>query len=126
MSFAGSFVLDKRENYDELATAIGASNDQIARGRNSRPTTEITVDGEKYTVKRIFPHQTTVNKFTLGVPAKLTLLEGKRAVATVTLQGSKLVMSNDNFSCVSEIVDGNLKEILTFNGKTMTRWSVKE
>nr|XP_039271964.1 fatty acid-binding protein 2, liver-like [Styela clava] len=125
MSFGGKFVLESRNNYDEFAAASGASPEQIQRGKSVHPTTEISNNGDNYTVKRIFPNQTITNSFKLGVPTELSFVEGKKATATVTLEGGKLVMKGDKFSSVAEIEGGKLKETLTFNGKTMTRWSTK-
>ncbi|XP_039271601.1 fatty acid-binding protein, liver-like [Styela clava] len=126
MAFAGSYILEKRENYDEFAQASGATADQIAKGSKVFPTTEISVNGDSYTVTRKFPNQTTTNSFTLGVPTELTLVEGRKATATTTLEGGKLVTQNANFKSVTELDGSNLVETITFNGKTMKRISKKQ
>nr|BAD88796.1 major allergen [Styela plicata] len=125
MAFAGTYVLTGRVNYEKFAEASGATPEQIAKGKDVKPKTEITVNGDTYTVKRIFPNQTTTNTFTLGVPTELTLVEGKKAKATVTLEGGKLITQNENSKSVTELSGSELKETITFKGETMSRTSTR-
>ncbi|XP_077971640.1 fatty acid-binding protein 10-A, liver basic-like [Styela clava] len=123
MSLSGKFKMVKRDNYEKFAGASGATDEQIKRGSETTLETEVTQDGDNITVKRIYPNQTVSNTFQLGVPNDFNFPDGRNAKATCTKDGEKIVLKGENFSQISEIEDGKLKETLTLKGVSMVRWS---
>ncbi|XP_026690735.2 fatty acid-binding protein, liver-like [Ciona intestinalis] len=122
-AFLGTFVVETRTNFDGFMKGVGVPDEYIEIARKVFPTTEITKDGDSFTVKRIRPQKTTSNTFKLGEETEVETIKGDKVKVTINMVGAQMVTKGENYSVTTEMDGGKLKETITLKGHTLTRWS---
>ncbi|XP_072259206.1 gastrotropin-like [Pyxicephalus adspersus] len=125
MAFSGKYEVESQENYDAFMKQIGIPDEQIAKGRDFKYTTEIVQNGNEFTWSQLYPGHTTTNKFVAGQESEVETMSGKKFKTTVRLEGGKLVVDFPKYHHTSEIVGGKLVETSASGGITFTRISKK-
>jgi hypothetical protein len=89
--FAGRYEMVSSENYDEYLKAIGV--DMVARklANNSKPTIEITENGQNINLKTITTFKTVDLNFILGEEFEEETEAGYKAKTTINQDGNRLV-----------------------------------
>merc|ERR1711881_44999 len=125
-AFCGKFVIDRRENYDGFMKGVGIPDEFIEKGRDAKVETQITKNGDSYTITRVRPAGTSSNTLTLGQESELDTIKGDKIKVTVTFADGKLTAKGSyegGYEMTMELAGGQLKESLTVKGQTMTRYS---
>ena len=90
MSFVGKYKLKTSENFDEYMKAVGVGMMTRKLANAATPVTEITVDGDTYTIKTSTTFKTTEIKFKLGEEFDETTGDGRQVKSTITQDGNIL------------------------------------
>merc|ERR1712142_1101503 len=125
-AFVGKFIIDRRENYDGFMKGVGVPDEYIEKGRDAKVTTEIAQNGDSFVITRIRPAGTTSNTLTLGKESELDTIKGDKIKVTVTFAGGVLTAKGEKYEMVMSLKGNSLKESLTVNGHTMTRYSTRQ
>merc|ERR1739838_785209 len=124
-SFVGRFVVESKDNYDGFMKGVGIPDEYIEMGRDVKVVTDISKGGDAYVVQRIRPTKTTTNRIILGQECEIENIKGEKVKVKCTFEGGKMIAKGSTYSVVMEMVDGKLKETITFTGHTMSRVSKK-
>jgi len=103
----------------------GIPDEFINQGRDVKVVTDISKDGDAFVVQRIRPTKTVVNRIILGQECEIENIKGEKVKVKCTFEGGKMIAKGSTYSVVMEMVDGKLKETITFTGHTMSRVSKK-
>ncbi|XP_076807306.1 fatty acid-binding protein 10-A, liver basic-like [Clavelina lepadiformis] len=125
-AFVGKFVVEKRENFDGFMKGIGVPEEYVEKARNAEVKTEISKNGDVISVTRIRPMKTTTNSFSFGKESEVENIKGEKMKVVVNFEGGKIVSRGDNYEVTQEMDGGRLKEVITFKGHTMTRYSKRQ
>ncbi|XP_029971240.1 gastrotropin-like [Salarias fasciatus] len=126
MAFAGKWLTETQEGYDEFCKLVGIPDDIIETGRGYKIITEVTQDGNDFSWTQVYPTNARVtNKFTIGKESDMETIGGKKFKATVSLDGGKLSVTFPNYHHTCEIVGGKLIETSKAGSVTLIRTSNK-
>ncbi|KAF5286874.1 hypothetical protein FQA39_LY00407 [Lamprigera yunnana] len=90
VQIAGTYKLEKNENFTEYLKAFGVPEDKIELANSPGKISEISVDGNKYTFKSNL-HTTTL---IVDEEVEETLLLGIVVKSTTKLEGNKLIVNS--------------------------------
>merc|ERR1739838_405369 len=113
-SFVGRFVVESKDNYDGFMKGVGIPDEFINQGRDVKVVTDISKDGDAFVVQRIRPTKTVVNRIILGQECEIENIKGEKVKVKCTFEGGKMIAKGSTYSVVMEMVDGKLKETITF------------
>lgn len=77
VQFVGKYNYESGENFDEFLKALGVGWILRNLAKTTKPTIEVSLDGDVYTVKTITTMKTTEIKFKLGEEFEETRMDGK-------------------------------------------------
>lgn len=77
VSFVGKYQLESSENFDEFLKELGVNFILRNLAKTSKPTIEITLDGDTYTIKTITTLKTSVITFKIGEEFEESRMDGK-------------------------------------------------
>jgi len=120
---AGSFKLVSSENFGEFLKEIGVNIMTRKLAETSKPTVEIKVDGDEYTIKTIAFKNSEI-QFKLGQEFEEKRLDGATVKTVVTRDGNKLVQKQygDKEVTITREVDGDtLTVVCEANAVVSTR-----
>nr|KAB1091164.1 lipocalin/fatty-acid binding family protein [Acinetobacter baumannii] len=120
----GKFKLVSSENFDEFMKAQGVGMVMRKLGASSKPTVEITQDGDTWSIKTVTTFKTTEIKFKLGEEFEETRMDGSIVKTVVTLDGNKLVQKQfgDKEVIITRELEGDkLKVVCTVEDIVSTR-----
>ncbi|XP_037094332.1 fatty acid-binding protein-like [Pollicipes pollicipes] len=80
----GSFQLVSTENDDAVFVALGMSFVMRKMIQSIKPTITVAINGDHWTITTKTSIKTKVHEFDLGVPHKLTRVDGKVVTGVVT------------------------------------------
>ncbi|XP_068123018.1 fatty acid-binding protein 1, liver-like [Hyperolius riggenbachi] len=114
MSFAGTYELEKHENFEAFMKAIGVPDELIQKGKDIKSVTEIKQDGNHLVVTVTTGPKVLHNEFTLGEETELETLTDEKIRSTVNLKDGKLVVKLKGVTSVTEISGDTLTNVMTF------------
>ena len=123
----GSWKKSSSEGVEDLLKHLGAEN-HAEKAKESDLTTNITIDGNKFTIERSRAKGSYSNTFEAGSETEFnTLKEGFKPKCSTSYEGGKLTIksNNNDYEHVMELDGGKLKETFTVKGQSATRWSEK-
>ncbi|KAH9392502.1 Fabp5p [Tyrophagus putrescentiae] len=124
VQIVGKYLYESGENFDAFLKALDVGFILRNLAKTSKPTIEITLDGDTYTIKTITTLKTTEIKFKLGEEFEETRMDGKTVKTVITLEGDSLVQiqkGDKEVKIVREFTDTHLKTICTIGDITSTR-----
>ena len=83
VQFVGKYTYESGENFDEFLKALGVGFILRNLAKTSKPTIEITLDGDEYTIKTITTLKTTEIKFKLGEEFEENRMDGVKVKVSV-------------------------------------------
>ncbi|KAL4223121.1 Fatty acid-binding protein [Mactra antiquata] len=86
----GTWNLVETENFDEYMKAVGVGMVMRKMGATVKPTQEISVDGNKWTIKTKSTMKNTEVDFVLGEEFDETTADGRNVKSVNTLDGQTL------------------------------------
>ncbi|KAL8220271.1 UNVERIFIED_CONTAM: Fatty acid-binding protein, heart [Gekko kuhli] len=124
-AFAGVWHLTESNNFDEYMKCIGVGFATRQMANMTKPSTVITVDGDKVTLKTQSTFKTTEINFKLGEEFDETTADDRHVKSIVTLEDGKLVhvqkWDGKETTLVRELKDGKLILTLTMGDVVCTR-----
>ncbi|XP_076367273.1 fatty acid binding protein isoform X2 [Tachypleus tridentatus] len=120
----GKFKLFSSENFDEFLKAVGVGLLIRKLGNTSKPTVEISQNGDKWKIKTITTFKTTEIEFKLGEEFEETRMDGSVVKTTITQEGNKLIqkqLGDKEVTIVREINGDELKVVCTVEDIVSTR-----
>lgn len=120
----GKFKLSSSKNFEEFMKALGVGMVMRKLGASSKPTVEITQDGDTWSIKTVTTFKTTEIKFKLGEEFEETRMDGSIVKTVVTLDGNKLVQKQfgDKEVIITRELEGDkLKVVCTVEDIVSTR-----
>ncbi|XP_023236635.1 fatty acid-binding protein-like isoform X1 [Centruroides sculpturatus] len=120
----GKFKLVSSENFDEFMKATGVGMVMRKLGATSKPTVEISQDGDTWSIKTITTFKTSEIKFKLGEEFEETRMDGSVVKTVITLEDNKLIQKQfgDKEVVITRELDGEkLKVICTVDNIVSTR-----
>ncbi|XP_074781960.1 fatty acid-binding protein, heart [Athene noctua] len=124
-AFVGTWKLVDTTNFDEYMKALGVGFATRQMASLTKPTTIITVEGDKITVKTQSTFKNTEISFKLGEEFDETTADDRHVKSLVKLDGGKLIhvqkWEGKETSLVRELKDGKLILTLTMGNVVSTR-----
>ncbi|XP_067133353.1 fatty acid-binding protein isoform X3 [Centruroides vittatus] len=123
-SFCGKYKFVSSENFDEFLQACGVGMVMRKLGATSKPTVEISQDGDAWSIKTITTFKTSEIKFKLGEEFEETRMDGSVVKTVITLEDNKLIQKQfgDKEVVITRELDGEkLKVICTVDNIVSTR-----
>ncbi|XP_023236637.1 fatty acid-binding protein-like isoform X3 [Centruroides sculpturatus] len=123
-SFCGKYKFVSSENFDEFLQACGVGMVMRKLGATSKPTVEISQDGDTWSIKTITTFKTSEIKFKLGEEFEETRMDGSVVKTVITLEDNKLIQKQfgDKEVVITRELDGEkLKVICTVDNIVSTR-----
>jgi len=108
----GKWNMESSDKFDEWMKAIGVGMATRLIANKLKPATEISVNGDEWTVKTISTFKNTEQKFKLGQEFDEVTPDGRNVKSTVTADGNKL-----NINQVGDMTTTMTRE---FSADTMT------
>lgn len=124
-AFNGSYTKKSFDNLKAVLEAAGAG-DHFERAAASQLTTNITVDGNNWTIERVRPNRSVKNTFTVGSTAEFdTLKPGATAKCETSFANGVLTIKSTGKDYVHTIekAGSDLKETVTVKGVSAVRIS---
>lgn len=106
--FAAKWLLKDTKNFDEYMKAVGVGMVMRKMGGTAKPSQDIKIDGDKYTIKTESLVKNTLIEFKLGEQFDETTADGRKVKSTITLEGdNKLIhkQEGDIPSTLTRVVD---------------------
>uniref|UniRef100_L7M3Y9 Fatty acid-binding protein n=1 Tax=Rhipicephalus pulchellus TaxID=72859 RepID=L7M3Y9_RHIPC len=128
-AFVGKWKLHESENFDEFLKALGVGLAWRKLGQTSKPTVEIKVEGDDWSIKTHTMLKTSELKFTLGKEFDEDRMDGSRVKSKVTLEDGKLVQKQSGdkeVTIVREVKDNELHVVCSIDDVVSTRKYLKE
>lgn len=128
-AFVGKWKLSESENFDEFLKALGVGLAWRKLGQSSKPTVEIKVEGDDWSIKTHTILKTTELKFTLDKEFDEDRMDGAKVKSKVTLEDGKLVQKQSGdkeVTIVREVKDGQLHVTCSLDNVTSIRKYLKE
>ncbi|MER5865925.1 lipocalin/fatty-acid binding family protein [Kitasatospora sp. NPDC002040] len=91
MSFAGKYEMTSSDNFEEYLKAVGVGFATRKLAASSKPTVELTEDGDAFTLKTTTTFKTITLAFTLGQEFAEETDDGRKVPTTIVRDGNKLV-----------------------------------
>nr|AOW69621.1 heart-type fatty acid-binding protein [Lateolabrax japonicus] len=124
-AFVGTWNLKNSENFDEYMKALGVGFATRKIGSMTKPTTIISLDGDKMTVKTQSAVKNTELSFKLGEEFDETTADDRKVKSIVKVEDGKLVhiqkWDGKETSLVREVKDNALTLTLTLGDVVSTR-----
>ncbi|MEQ2175372.1 Fatty acid-binding protein, heart [Goodea atripinnis] len=124
-AFVGTWNLKETENFDEYMKELGVGFATRKVGNLTKPTTIISVDGDKVTVKTQSTIKNTELSFKLGEEFDETTADDRKVKSLVTIKDGKLVhvqkWDGKETTLVREVDGNKLKLTLTLGEVVCTR-----
>ncbi|XP_013781114.1 fatty acid-binding protein-like [Limulus polyphemus] len=120
----GRFKFLSTENFEEFLKAVGVGMVMRKLGSTSKPTVEISKEGDKWKIKTITTFKTTEIEFKLGEEFEETRMDGSVVKTTITQEGNKLIqkqLGDKEVTITREINDDELKVVCTVEDIVSTR-----
>ncbi|XP_037514090.1 sodium/calcium exchanger regulatory protein 1 [Rhipicephalus sanguineus] len=128
-AFVGKWKLSESENFDEFLKALGVGLAWRKLGQTSKPTVEIKVEGDDWSIKTHTILKTSELKFTLGKEFDEDRMDGSKVKSKVTLEDGKLVQKQSGdkeVTIVREVKDNQLHVVCSIDDVVSTRKYLKE
>ncbi|MFI5761857.1 lipocalin/fatty-acid binding family protein [Streptomyces sp. NPDC051563] len=93
MSFAGKYEMTSSDNFEEYLKAVGVGFATRKLAASSKPTEELTEDGNAFTLKTVTTFKTTNLAFVLGEEFIEEREDGDKFPTTIVRDGNKLVQT---------------------------------
>jgi len=121
----GSFKLTKSENFDEYMKAIGVGFMLRKMAATATPTTDISQEGDDWSIKTVTTFKTTVINFKLGQEFDETTADGRQCKSTITKEGDNTLVHMQNcggqtLKILREFSDNEMKMILEAPGNIVS------
>ncbi|MFD5142670.1 lipocalin/fatty-acid binding family protein [Streptomyces sp. NPDC058401] len=112
MSFAGKYEMTSSDNFEEYLKAVGVGFATRKLAASSKPTVELTENGDNLTLKTVTTFKTTDLAFTLGEEFTEETADGRKCQTTFVRDGNRLIQTQklDNL---------NATITRTFNGDAL-------
>ncbi|XP_061903290.1 fatty acid-binding protein, heart [Entelurus aequoreus] len=124
-TFVGTWNLKSSENFDEYMKQLGIGFATRTVGNMTKPTTIISVEGDKVTVKTQSTIKNTELSFKLGEDFEETTADDRKVKSVVTIDGGKMVhiqrWDGKETSLVREVNGNALTLTLTMGDVICTR-----
>ncbi|XP_061786886.1 fatty acid-binding protein, heart [Nerophis lumbriciformis] len=124
-TFVGTWNLKSSENFDEYMKQLGVGFATRTVGNMTKPTTIISVEGDKVTVKTQSTIKNTELSFKLGEDFEETTADDRKVKSIVTIDGGKMVhiqrWDGKETSLVREVNGNALTLTLTMGDVVCTR-----
>jgi len=124
-AFVGTWNLKETEKFDEYMKELGVGFATRKVGNLTKPTTIISVEGEKVTVKTQSAIKNTELSFTLGEEFDETTADDRKVKSVVTIADGKMVhvqkWDGKETSLVREVNGNALTLTLTIGDVVCTR-----
>ncbi|XP_004074237.1 fatty acid-binding protein, heart [Oryzias latipes] len=124
-AFVGTWNMKESEKFDEYMKALGVGFATRKVGNLTKPTTIISMDGDRVTVKTQSTIKNTELTFKLGEEFDETTADDRKVKSIVTLEDGKLVhvqkWDGKETSLVREVNGNNLTLTLTMGDVVCTR-----
>ncbi|XP_061753148.1 fatty acid-binding protein, heart [Nerophis ophidion] len=124
-TFVGTWNLKSSENFDEYMKQLGVGFATRKVGNLTKPTTIISVEGDKVTVKTQSTIKNTELSFKLGEEFEETTADDRKVKSIVTIDGGKMVhiqrWDGKETSLVREVNGNALTLTLTMGDVICTR-----
>ncbi|MFI5866399.1 lipocalin/fatty-acid binding family protein [Streptomyces sp. NPDC051546] len=93
MSFAGTYEMTGSDNFEEYLNAVGVGFATRKLAASSKPTVEVTEDGNAFTLKTVTTFKTTHLAFVLGGEFIEEREDGAKFPTTIVRDGNQLVQT---------------------------------
>ncbi|KAM3857942.1 fatty acid-binding protein, heart [Diretmus argenteus] len=127
--FVGTWNLKESKNFDDYMKALGVGYATRQLGSFTKPTTLISVDGDKVTLKTQSAVKNTEINFKLGEEFDETTADDRKVKSLVTIDGGKMVHTQKwdgkETTLVREVDGTALTLTLTLGDVVSTRSYVK-
>ncbi|MEQ2262975.1 Fatty acid-binding protein, heart [Xenotaenia resolanae] len=124
-AFVGTWNLKESENFDEYMKELGVGFATRKVGNLTKPTTIISVDGDKVTVKTQSTIKNTELSFKLGEEFDETTADDRKVKSLVTIKDAKMVhvqkWDGKETTLVREVDGNKLTLTLTLGEVVCTR-----
>ncbi|XP_059142602.1 sodium/calcium exchanger regulatory protein 1-like [Physella acuta] len=87
----GKWDFEKSENFDEYMKALGVGMAMRLIGSKARPSQEISIVDDLWTIKTSTPLKNTQIQFKLDVPFEEQTADGRKVKTTCSVSGNKLI-----------------------------------
>ncbi|KAM4630052.1 fatty acid-binding protein, heart [Polymixia lowei] len=128
-AFVGTWNLKETKNFDDYMKALGVGYATRQVGSMTKPTTVISVEGDKVTLKTQSTFKNTEINFKLGEEFDETTADDRKVKSTVSIDGGKMVhiqkWDGKETSLVREVNGNALTLTLTLGDVVCTRSYVK-
>ncbi|XP_017279186.1 fatty acid-binding protein, heart [Kryptolebias marmoratus] len=121
-AFVGTWNLKQSDNFDEYMKELGVGFATRKVGNMTKPTTIISVDGDKVTLKTQSSFKSTEMNFKLGEEFDEVTADDRKVKSIVTIEDGKMIHKqkwDDKETTLMREVDGN-KLLLTLTIGTIT------
>ncbi len=106
VQIVGKYLYESGENFDAFLKALDVGFILRNLAKTSKPTIEITLDGDTYTIKTITTLKTTEIKFKLGEEFEETRMDGKTVKVCVARVAAAFGSLTIHFNCLLSL-DGH-------------------
>merc|ERR1711931_129555 len=115
-SFNGTFVLTEKdaENFEKYMIAVGVNFVTRKAGKNLSQTIIIEVSGNNIHIKTQSTFKSSDEKYTFGVPAKVTTMDGRATDTTLTYNSS-----DNSIKLVEEWKGKSTSHVWTIEGNNL-------
>ncbi|MEV7419117.1 lipocalin/fatty-acid binding family protein [Streptomyces sp. NPDC089919] len=126
VEYTGKFELVSAENFDAYLSAVSVGTVTRKAASTSKPTTEVAVDGETWTIRTVTPFNTVELVFTSGVEFTERTMDGRTSATTITVGEDRLVQVQRVDGLVARTTwlyaeDGGMSMVHTAGDVTATR-----
>ncbi|XP_013147197.1 PREDICTED: fatty acid-binding protein-like [Papilio polytes] len=91
MAFEGKlYVHERDDNFDGFIASLGLPEDKVERLKNYKPNHKLEKNGDTYTMSSLSESRNHIITFKLGEEFDETVVEGRTAKTTFTLDGNTL------------------------------------
>ncbi|XP_072493007.1 fatty acid-binding protein, liver [Notamacropus eugenii] len=91
MNFSGKYQVQSQENFEAFMKAVGLPDELIEKGKDVKSVSEIVQNGKHFKITMTTGTKVMVNEFTLGEECEMQSPSGEKFLATVQMEGDKLV-----------------------------------
>merc|ERR1712055_322634 len=125
---AGKWKLESTDNFDNFMKAVGVGMVMRKMGGAAKPSQEISINGDTWTIKTISTFKNTEITFQLGVEFDETTADGRKMKTTCTVEGDNKLIQDQKGEHPSiltrELTDDNtfkMTLLATEKNETCTR-----